>query len=210
MGSGVSTANHALVAPPKTPDGSNPVILKRSPTWNHYGITRDCKNPELAIKWINFVYGTEEGVTLNEWGIEGLSYRIANGKKRFTDFVLKNPNGLDPYNALRSLGASDTILVRTPAEVYVALNEGTPTIPFGEKLLPYRVEPFPSIMLSDENQAVIDRIQPDITTYSNEIRLKFLIGEIPLSEWDNYVRTVNSMGLAEIQKIRQWQYDRSK
>ncbi|MDR2376523.1 MAG: hypothetical protein LBD96_08810, partial [Treponema sp.] len=132
------------------------------------------------------------------------------GKKQFTDFVLKNPDGLDPYNALRSLGASDTILVRTPAEVYVALNAGSPAIPFGEKLLPYRVEPFPAIMLSEEYQSIVDRIQPDISTYSNETRLKFLIGEIPLTEWDNYVRTVNSMGLAEIQKIRQWQYDRGK
>jgi putative aldouronate transport system substrate-binding protein len=209
-GSGVSGVNHVLVAPPRTPDGSNPAILKRDSTWSHYGITKDSRNPDLAMQWINFVYGSDEGVTLNEWGIEGLSYRVVNGKKEYTDFVLKNPDGLDPYNALRSLGASDTILVRTPAEVYGALNLGSPAIPFGEMLLPYRVEPFPPIMLSDENQAVVDRINPDISTYSNETRLKFLIGEIPLSEWDNYVRTINSMGLAEIQRVRQWQYDRGR
>jgi putative aldouronate transport system substrate-binding protein len=209
-GGGVSGVNHVLVAPPRTLDGSNPVVLKRDPTWSHYGITRDCKDPELAMRWINFVYGSDEGVTLNEWGIEGLSYRVVNGKKQYTDFVLKNPNGLDPYNALRSLGASNTILVRTPAEAYTALNAGTPAIPFCEKLLPYRVEPFPAIMLSEEHQSIVDRIQPDIQTYSNEIRLKFLVGELPLSEWDNYVRTVNSMGLGELQRVRQWQYDRGK
>jgi putative aldouronate transport system substrate-binding protein len=209
-GGGVSGVNHVLVVPPASPDGSDPVILKRDPTWNHYGITKDCKDPELAMRWINFVYGSDEGVTLNEWGIEGLSYRVVNGKKEYTDFVLKNPDGLDPYNALRSLGASDTILVRTPAEVYPALNTGSPAIPFAEKLLPYRVEPFPSIMLSDEYQSIVDRIQPDISTYSNETRLKFLIGEIPLTEWDNYVRTVNSMGLEQLRQVRQWQYDRGK
>jgi putative aldouronate transport system substrate-binding protein len=77
-------------------------------------------------------------------------------------------------------------------------------------MLPYRVEPFPAIMLSDEHQSIVDRIQPDISTYSNETRLKFLIGEIPLSEWDNYVRTVNSMGLEQLREVRQWQYDRGK
>jgi putative aldouronate transport system substrate-binding protein len=208
--SGVSGVNHVLAAPPRSPDGSNPVILKRDPTWNHYGITKDSRNPELAMRWINFVYGSDEGVTLNEWGIEGLSYQVVNGKKQYTDFVINNPNGLDPYNALRSLGASDTIFVRTPAEVYTALNAGSPAIPFAERLLPYRVEPFPAIMLSDEHQSIVDRIQPDIQTYSNETRLKFLIGEIPLSEWDNYVRTVNSMGLEQLREVRQWQYDRGK
>ncbi len=39
---------------------------------------------------------------------------MVDGKKQFTDFVLNNPDGLDPYNALRSLGASNTILVQTP------------------------------------------------------------------------------------------------
>jgi putative aldouronate transport system substrate-binding protein len=209
-GGGVSGVNHVFADPPRSPDGSNPVIIKRDPIWNHYGITKDCKDPDLAMKWINYVWGSDEGVTLVEWGIEGVSYQVVNGKKQYTDFILKNPNGLDPYNALRSLGSSNTILGRTPAEPYLALNIGDPGISFGEKMLPYRVEPFPAIMLSEENQSIVDRIQPDISTYSNETRLKFLIGEIPLTEWDNYVRTINSMGLAEIQKVRQWQYDRSK
>jgi putative aldouronate transport system substrate-binding protein len=202
--------NHILVDPPKTPDGSRLQYLKRDPTWNHYGITKNCKNPELAIKWINFVWGSDEGVTLQEWGIEGQTYRVVNGKKEFTDFVTRNPNGLDPYNALRSIGASDTILVRTPAEVYAALVAGSDAIPYGERMRPYRVEPFPQVMLTDQQQLVLDRYNADFETYSNEIRTKLLIGELPFSEWDNYVRTLNSMGLAEIQAVKQYQYDRSK
>jgi putative aldouronate transport system substrate-binding protein len=207
---GVNTVKHVLVQPPPTSDGSNPKILKRPPTWSHYGITRDCKNPELAMRWINFVWGSEEGVTLTEWGLEGVSYRVNGGKKEFTDFVLKNPNGLDPYNALRSLGASDTILVRTPADVYIALNKGSDAIPFAERLSSNMTEPFPALMLSDEDQAVIDRIQPDISTYASEVRVKMLIGEIPLSNWDSYVQTLRSMGLDELQKIRQKTFDRSR
>ena len=146
-----------------------------------------------------------------EYGVEGLSFtRGSDGKPRFTDFVLKNPNGLDPYNALRSLGASNTILVRTPAQAYVDLNVGTDAIPFGQRLLSYRVEPFPEVMLTAEEQRVIDRLQPDIKTYQDETRVKFLIGEIPLSNWDSYVQTLRSMGLEDVQKIRQQQYNRGK
>jgi len=208
---GVNTAKHTLVSPPRAPNGANPQILKRPPTWSHYGITRDARNPELAMRWINFIYGSEEGVLMNEYGIEGRSFtKGSDGKPRFTDFVLKNPNGLDPYNALRSLGASNTILVRTPAQAYVDLNQGTDAIPFGQRLLQYRVEPFPEVMLSAEDQAIIDRYQTDITTYHSETRVKFLTGDLPLSNWDNYVQTLRSMGLDNVQRVRQSQYDRSK
>jgi putative aldouronate transport system substrate-binding protein len=208
---GVGTAKHILVPPPTAPNGANPQILKRPPTWSHYGITRDCKDPALAMKWINFVYGSDEGVLMNEYGVEGLSFtRGPDGKPRFTDFVLRNPNGLDPYNALRSLGACNTILVRTPAQAYIDLNEGTDAIPFGQRLLPYRVEPFPEVMLSADEQRVVDRLQPDIKTYHDETRVKFLIGEIPLSNWDSYVQTLRSMGLDDVQRVRQQQYNRGK
>jgi putative aldouronate transport system substrate-binding protein len=207
---GVTGVDHILVDPPKTPVGINLQVLKRPPVWSHYGITKDARNPELVMKWIDFVWASDEGVTLNEWGIEGRTYTVVNGKKQFTDFVLKNSDGLDPYNALRSLGIANTILSNTPAEIYPALNLGSPAIPFAEKLLPYRAEPFPALMLSDEDQAVIDRINPDLSTYTNEMLTKFLIGEIPFSEWDTYVRTVQSMGLDEIQRVQQRVYDRSK
>jgi putative aldouronate transport system substrate-binding protein len=212
--SGFTDANYNLIVPPRTPDGSNPQVIKRDPTWSHYGITRDCKNPDVAMKWIDFVWGSDEGVTLNEYGVEGISWtRGADGKPHYTDYVLHNPDGLDQYNALRKLGASDTILVRTPAQVYIDLmqgGEGPAILEFANKVRPFRVEPFPALMLSDSDQAIVDRVSTDIGTYVSETVTKMIIGEIPLSEWDNYVRTLNSMGLAEILAVRQKQYDRSK
>jgi putative aldouronate transport system substrate-binding protein len=209
---GVSTVNHLLIGPPQTPDGSKPKMVKRDSTWSHYGITRDAKNPDLAMQWINFIWGSDEGVTMNEYGIEGKSFtRGADGKPKYTDFVLHNSDGLDAYNALRSLGASNTILVRTPAQVYIDLMSESPAIlAFADRMRPNRVEPFPAVMLSDADQSIIDRIQPDIGTYVAENLAKFLIGEQPLSAWNNYVQTLNSIGLADVQKIRQQQYDRSK
>jgi putative aldouronate transport system substrate-binding protein len=114
----VTDVNHQCVVPPKGPNGL--AILKRDATWNHYGITKTCKTPEIAIQWINYVWGSDEGVRLNEYGLEGQTYTMgSDGKPHYTDFVLKNPDGLDMYNALRSLGASNTLLVRTPMDVYV-------------------------------------------------------------------------------------------
>ncbi len=202
------TGNHTLVVPPMI--GERPLLIKRPATWNHYGITRDCKDPVLAIKWLDFVWGSEAGVTFTEWGIKGLTYDVdANGKKYYTDFVMKNPDGLDPYNALRSLGISNTVLVRTPAEVYVALNEGSPAIPFGEALLDKRVEPFPNMMATVEEQAIVDRIQPDLRTYANESIAKFITGAMSLDEYDDYLATLKTIGLDELMAVKQAQFDRA-
>lgn len=200
--------NHVLCVPPTI--GDKPLLAKRDSVWNHYGITRDCEDPVLAIKWIDYVWGSEEGMTLNEYGIEGLTWYMGeDGVKHYTDYVLNNPDGLDPYNTMRSLGASDTILVRTPAEVYIELNAGTPAIPYGQMLLDQRVEPFPQMMASPEEQEIIDRIQPDLETYAAESVAKFITGMTPMSEFDNFVKTLYEIGLEELTAVKQAHFDRS-
>lgn len=203
-----ATGHHSLVVPPMI--GDRPLLTKRPATWSHYGITRDCADPVLAIKWLDFIWGSDEGVTFTEWGIKGQTYDVdSEGRKYYTDFVLKNPDGLDPYNALRSLGISNTVLVRTPAEVYVALNAGSTAIPYAEALLDMRVESFPAMMATVEEQAVVDRIQPDLRTFANESIAKFITAAQSLDEFDAYVATLGSIGLEELRAIKQAQFDRS-
>ena len=67
--SGYPEAVHSLI---HHPAGTKEVqVVKRDPTWNHYAIPASSDKAELAVKWMNFVWGSDEGVTLTEWGIEG-------------------------------------------------------------------------------------------------------------------------------------------
>lgn len=201
--------SHTLVMPPKGPDGLK--LLKAAKTSNHYGITRDCKTPDIAIKWINYVWGTKEGVWLNEFGLEGKSYTVDSaGNPHFTDFVLHNPDKLDPYNALRSLGATNSILNRIPANFYTELQKGSASLSFEEAMEPYRVDPFPSVMALPEEQSVIDTVLPDFNSYVEEMQIKFLTGTEPLGNFDSYVETLNKIGLDKLLAVYQAQYDRVK
>ena len=183
-------------------------MVKRDPTWNHYAIPASSDKAELAVKWVNFVWGSDEGVTLTEWGIEGKTWEEVDGKKQYTDFVLNNPDGLDPYNALRSLGASNTILVRTPAESYVGLNSQGNAIPYAEST--NMVEPFPNMMSTPEEQDILDMYSTDFDTYCSESILGFITGTTDMGEWQSFVDTLNSIGLEELRTVKQAQYDRSK
>lgn len=200
---------HTLVMPP--PDQNGDIrITKRDPTWSHYGITRDSNHPEIAIQWMNYVWGSDEGVILNEFGLEGKTFEFdENGDPQFTDFVLNNPDGLDMYNALRSLGASNTMMVRTPMAVYLALQAESEALPFEIAMVPYRVEPFPAPMSTPEEQAILDRILPDFNTYISEMRVRFITGGEPLANWDEYIQTLERIGLAELTEVQQARFDRA-
>lgn len=43
---------------------------------------------------------------------------------------------------------------------------------------------------------------------SSKMEAKFITGETPLTEWDNYVAAIENMGLADIVAAKQAAYDR--
>jgi putative aldouronate transport system substrate-binding protein len=204
---GFDDAKHTLVV---HPSANRPLrVLKRGPTWSHYAIPTSSDKAEVVMQWVNFVWGTEEGVTFTEWGIEGVTWEWDGDKRRYTDFVLNNSDGLDPYNALRSLGIANTILVRTPFEIYPALNAGNSAVAYAERLSSAMTEPFPQVMATPEEQTRLDVIQPDINTFREESIARFFTGVDSMDNYDDFLATLDSIGLPELQAIRQAQFDRS-
>ena len=55
-------------------------------------ITSSCKNVELAAKFLDYGY-SEAGHNLFNFGIEGVSYEMKDGKAEYTDVVTNNPDG---------------------------------------------------------------------------------------------------------------------
>ena len=205
--SGFPQAQHTLVVHPQ---GVRPLqVLKRTPTWGHYAIPTSSPNAELVLQWLNFVWGTDEGSGLVEWGLEGVTYEWIDGQRRFTDYVLNNPNGLDPLNVLRSLGSHNTILTRTPGDIYAELNQGNNAVAYAILLRNALTEPFPSMMPTAEEQSVIDVIAPDFNTFVEESLIRFLTGVDSMGEWDNFVDTLYSIGLEELRAVQQQQFNRS-
>ena len=200
------TGSYSLVVPPKGTLEDVPAV-KRNPFFGAYIIPYNAENAVLAIKFIDFVWGTEQGVTLNEFGIEGKTYEVVDGKKVFTDFVMNNPDGLDQYNALRSLGCSNNCLARTPAEVYEALHTNDNAVSYAESV--NMVEPFPTqIIVTDDEQEVLSTYANDLSTYTSEGRVKFLTGVTPMEEYQAFVDGMAEYGLEQVLEVRQAQLDR--
>ena len=53
-------------------------------------ISKDCKNVEAAMKFLNYGY-TEEGADLYNWGVEGVNWDWQGDKRVYNDTMLNNP-----------------------------------------------------------------------------------------------------------------------
>lgn len=56
-------------------------------------ISRNCKKPELAARFLDYGY-TEEGHNLFNFGIEGVSYEWKDGYPTYPELITDNPDGL--------------------------------------------------------------------------------------------------------------------
>jgi putative aldouronate transport system substrate-binding protein len=167
-------------------------------------ITTSCKNVELAARLLDWGYG-EEGILYYNFGTEGESYTMVNGKPIYTDFVLKNPKGWSVAQALgayaRSVDIGPFVQKIGYLEQYYSLPEQKEAL----KILPVPgalAYVLPPISQTPEESQEFSRIMNEINTYVNEMILKFTLGTESLSNWDNYVNNIKRMGIDRAIELR--------
>ncbi|MDO5416095.1 MAG: extracellular solute-binding protein [Lachnospiraceae bacterium] len=173
-----------------------------------WAISSNCKNPEAAIRFMDWFY-SEEGNRAANYGIEGETYDMVDGKPIFKPEVLKqgsvqtyleqnygaqlpigfaqdfeyekqwtSPEGLEAYNTYVN------------ADIYTA---------------PYT----PILNLTAEETEVYDSYLTVLNEYQNERISAFITGKEDIETgWDSYVAKCQELGSEEIVKVYQAAYDR--
>ncbi len=173
-------------------------------------ITSSNKYPKETARWADYWYG-EVGQTY-VYGVEGVTYTIENGEPKWTDFVLKNPDGksMNEARGMVTFGRSTWPTIFQPwgltaSTVASYIEEDRKKYRNPEKFVTPMV---PGLSFSEEENSFISQKITDIQTYIDEALLKFILGDKPMSEWDSYVKTVNDMGMTQIIEIYQKAYER--
>ncbi|MCL2833098.1 MAG: extracellular solute-binding protein [Treponema sp.] len=174
-------------------------------------IASSSKNQEAALRWLNYGW-TPDGIDLMNWGVEGLNYNVIDGKKVYNDLMLHNPKfGTEEASYIYKMHFApkyvilDTIchanLLISPASLASRfLWADDPNVDTVLNIPPYQLN------MSEQNLRT--KVLSEINTYVDEMTLKFITGAEPLSRWDAYVATVNTMGLPDLLKSEQTAYDR--
>jgi len=178
-----------------------------------FTITSENEHPEATVRWIDHFYG-DEGAKLFFMGIEGETFEETDdGTLEFMDHITDSDEGLtleqEVAKYLTYPGGGQPGIFK---EEYFKGAESNPQeLEAAEKLEPNMIEdPWPDFSYTKEEINDLSSFGSDIEQYVSEMQDKFIVGDVPFSEWDKYVETIKNMGLDQYMDIQEEAYGRYK
>lgn len=211
---GATDAELVAVAPPKGPVAQATEVIGDMAK-DGYVVTSSCKNPELAVAFINYLL-SDEGKELLNFGIEGETYtKNSDGTYTFTDVVTNDPNGRSPKEVLESYGCwQDGPTMKMEARE-AALLFGYPEsvrqniIEYSEAARPFATPGLSLPAETAEESESISGVKGNLSTYIYEMCGKFVVGTADLeNDWDSYLAGAEDLRVKDLQAVRQAQYER--
>jgi len=174
-------------------------------------ITKENDHVPETLRWLDYFY-SEEGTTMFFMGIEGETFE--EKEDGIIDYMDDIKNSADDSSLEQELAKYVTYLGGGyPGIVMQDSFKGAESLPSSikaaEKIEPYIIdEIWPTFTYTTEENKKLSSIQSDLHKYVDEMQDKFITGAEPFSEWDSYVKKVESMRLDEYLEIQQAAVDR--
>ncbi|MFS0724183.1 extracellular solute-binding protein [Paenibacillus sp. 1P07SE] len=192
-------AELAMMPPPSGNDG--PAYLQNM-TYMLGGLSvyRNTPNLDAALHYIDFLY-SDEGSELVSWGKEGETYEVVDGQRRLTvgeDLIsLRNATGIGGFGAYGKFDSEATMTLLP--EQYR---------PYYDEVLDYIYpeDHVPSFTDQEEEQLIITMDQ--INKHKETVVSRFILGDRPLSEWEQYLQEMERLGLPGVLELYKTAYDR--
>ena len=219
--------NEAVMDPmfyPLTSDINTERVTPGSPRMGRstFAITSNNPSPEATLRWVDYFY-SEEGADFLNKGPEGDFWVYAENDKG--EQVRVFAEGVDPAESeeARSKVTPDYGImvpkVEFPSDPSSnvlpdanAVSDTTfqdfLTAETEEKITPFAKVTFPLLYLTTEESDKVRDAATDLKTYVEQMEAKFITGLEPISNWDKYVQTLESMGLEEYVSVHQQAYNR--
>ena len=150
-------------------------------------------NVPNVVKYINWLF-TNEAEELLSWGRYGETYTIVNGQRQFIGFTdttdLRARTGLSTLGMYARFDYSSHVSLFSPelATAY-ALSRLTDQAPPG------------AVSFTEAEIAVLSTIGADVQSHKAEMIARFIVGERPLSEWDDFVAEMYRVGLDRVLEV---------
>lgn len=172
----------------------NPVVYGRGVIGPKFGITANSKDPEAAMKFLDYMYSDEVGI-LTWYGIEGTEYELVDGEYKFNKIYFDS-NYTDDcgYNMDALAGTQYDYAAKQCETIFKQIHAVAPYT-----WNPTRVDKY----YTTEQQEVLTTYRTDLNTYFKENYTAFMIGTRSLDEWDAYVAGAYEMGVQAVIDVYQ-------
>ena len=177
-------------------------------------ITSKCKNVEIAVRYLDYGFSEKGHMTYN-FGREGVSYEMKDGIPTYTD-IITDPDkngGLSTSQAMsKYIRACYNGLFVQDADYIMQMY----TTPQQQEAMPIwantQTEKFmmPLVTMTEEENKEYTNIMTDIDVYREEMLFKFVTGQEPIENLNQYFEKLKSMNIERAIQIQQAAYDRYK
>jgi ABC-type sugar transport system, periplasmic component len=187
-------------------------IESQYPAQAAVAITTSCKDVETAARLLDWAY-SEEGHLYYNFGVEGVSYDMVDGYPAYKEEVLNHPDG---WPRAQSLAANIRGNYNGPFVQDVRYLEQFLSLPAQKDSIniwgdhngvAYRL---PSITPTSEESSEFAMIMNEINTYRDEMTIRFILGTESLDNYDNFIKTLETMGIERAIEIQNAAYTRYK
>ncbi len=164
---------------------------------------------EAAARLLDYNF-SPEGIRLMNFGIEGISYQLVNGKPKYTDAMMKDPK-MSPTAALTRYIRANYYGPFPALPEYLDEYYLRPQLKEAQKYWMennYSKHQLPPITPNDKEGQELSRIINDLNTYVQEMTMKFILGSEPIGNYDAYVSQVKKLGIDRVLEIYQNAYIR--
>lgn len=174
-------------------------------------ITTACKDPEGAAKWLDYWY-SDEGIKLCNFGVEGKTYNMKDGKAVYTDEILKNPEGLSVSGAMymhfRPANCPGVHQLEDYLMGYYQYDQQKEALKlWSESTDAARSMDVQMLTPNPDDNEEASALDTEIRTYVEENTMKFVNGTRPIGEFDKFVDTLKKMNVERYIEIYQNAYN---
>jgi putative aldouronate transport system substrate-binding protein len=176
-------------------------------------ITTSNEHVKESLTYLDWAF-SEEGDKVMNWGVEGDTYVMKDGWPSLTEKVTKDEDGLGLATAIQKHTRKNGPLCmdyynRLILGEFSRTEEGLKALDIWNSdrngTVPASLPPITHTLAESERVAALTS---EINTYVSESRTQFVMGSRPLSEFNDYIKTLESMGLSELMELKKAALDR--
>lgn len=197
IGEKISGAEMEFLPQPSGPNGTKALLFWGWPVQKMWVVPKAAKNKEAAAKFMNYM-ATKESKMVQDYGIEGEDYTLdANGDPVYTQEQQMNITWRIVYEIMDT---PESFKVRLYGKGYDwAYNQALE----GQKDADFTTNLLSILPPSEEFQKVQQKL--DLHTFVDEESTKFIMGDRPISEFDQFVEELKARGLDEqTEALNRW------
>ena len=200
-----SDAYFVVVAPPKGPDGTQMTTSQMQAIRGFTAISADSPYIKEIVQLFDYFY-SEEGSLLMNFGIEGETYTMENGKPTYTENIANDSQGRSILSMLNIYGHREWAYKQDIGYEDALLDETY--VNYRNDMEQYIRPTIPALSFTEEEREVINSTYTEILSYKDEMINKFIMGKEPLDNFDSFVQTLKNMGIDDVLAVEQAAYDR--